>query len=134
MIKKSLYVSFLILLFSSFLITAQAHPGRTDSDGGHNDNINGGYHYHHGEPAHQHYDGVCPYDVDERASSSSLDDEDREFFKNASYVCLGLFVLGIGNRIRWEIKERRKQKTLPQMIYDEKTKKITLFLKNFKKK
>lgn len=28
--------------------SALAHPGRTDSRGGHNDNINGGYHYHNG--------------------------------------------------------------------------------------
>ena len=101
-------------IICAFILNIQtyAHPGRTDSDGGHNDNINGGYHYHHGEPAHQHPDGVCPYDVDESYSQSSLDDEDKEFFKNAGYVCLGLLVLGIGNRIRWEIKERVKNKKL----------------------
>ena len=106
MIKKSLYASFLILLFSTFLITAQAHPGRTDSDGGHNDNINGGYHYHHGEPEHQHPNGVCPYDVDEVASAPS-DEEDREFFSRAGYVFLGFIVVGIGNRIRVEIKDKK---------------------------
>lgn len=94
-------------------IQIYAHPGRTDSDGGHNDNINGGYHYHHGEPAHQHQDGVCPYDIDEpSSSSSSLDDEDRFFYARVSYVILGFILLGIGNRIRWEIKERVKNKKL----------------------
>lgn len=44
-----------------FSISIFAHSGRTDSHGGHNDRINGGYHYHHGHGAHQHKDGVCPY-------------------------------------------------------------------------
>jgi hypothetical protein len=38
-----------------------AHSGRTDGKGGHHDNINGGYHYHHGYPAHDHPNGTCPY-------------------------------------------------------------------------
>ncbi len=45
---------------------ALAHGGRTDSSGGHKDNKNasglGGYHYHHGYPAHLHENGVCPYE------------------------------------------------------------------------
>jgi hypothetical protein len=27
---------------------AQAHPGKTDARGGHNDNVHGGYHFHNG--------------------------------------------------------------------------------------
>ena len=42
---------------------AIAHGGRTDGSGGHNDRQNGGYHYHHGRPAHNHYKGHCPYDA-----------------------------------------------------------------------
>ncbi len=44
-----------------------AHQGRTDGKGGHIDHDDGTYHYHHGYPAHSHYDingdGVidCPY-------------------------------------------------------------------------
>jgi hypothetical protein len=109
-------IKFIItFIICTFVLNIQiyAHPGRTDSEGGHNDNINGGYHYHHGEPAHQHYDGVCPYDVDEPpSSSSSLDDEDRVFYARVSYAVLGFILLGIGNRIRWEIKERVKNKKL----------------------
>ena len=37
------------------------HGGGTDSNGGHRDRKNGGYHYHHGEPAHQHPNGICEY-------------------------------------------------------------------------
>lgn len=47
---------------------ARAHPGGTDSSGGHTDRSTGEYHYHHGYSAHQHYDmdgdgkADCPYD------------------------------------------------------------------------
>jgi hypothetical protein len=56
-----------IALFLSLSFVAYAHPGRTDSDGGHTDHSTGEYHYHHGYPAHQHYDIDgdgdldCPY-------------------------------------------------------------------------
>ena len=43
-------------------MTYMYHGGRTDSKGGHRDKKNGGYHYHHGEPAHEHPNGVCEYD------------------------------------------------------------------------
>lgn len=48
------------------VITAEAHSGRTDSNGGHRDNKNksglGSYHYHcGGHPAHLHTNGLCPY-------------------------------------------------------------------------
>lgn len=46
--------------------SASAHPGRTDANGGHYNHSTGEYHYHHGYPAHQHIDGVCPYDYDDR--------------------------------------------------------------------
>ena len=46
-----------------------AHGGRTDGKGGHYDINEGEYHYHHGYPAHDHYDmngdGYidCPYSI-----------------------------------------------------------------------
>lgn len=55
----SIFTIFLILLLLPLFVTA--HSGRTDSHGGHNDNIHGGYHYHHGYSAHQHTDDECPY-------------------------------------------------------------------------
>ena len=47
-------------------LTASAHSGRTDGNGGHKDNQNksglGSYHYHcGGYPAHLHTNGYCPY-------------------------------------------------------------------------
>lgn len=63
----------LIFLFLSMLCaaTAYAHAGRTDAYGGHYDNETGEYHYHHGYPAHEHIDGVCPYDFDDQTAHSS---------------------------------------------------------------
>ena len=48
----------------NLVIEAEAHPGRTDANGGHRDNKNvsglGSYHYHcGGHPAHLHPNGVC---------------------------------------------------------------------------
>lgn len=48
-----------------------AHSGRTDSSGGHYNHTTGEYHYHHGYPAHQHPNGVCPYDFDDRTGGNS---------------------------------------------------------------
>lgn len=56
---------------------ATAHPGDTDSNGGHYDRSTGEYHYHHGYPAHDHYDMDgdgdidCPYDFDDQTGRNS---------------------------------------------------------------
>lgn len=58
-----LLVTVLLLLVTVLLPTfGLAHSGRTDGDGGHWDRSEGTYHYHHGYPAHDHPDGVCPYE------------------------------------------------------------------------
>lgn len=49
-------ISIVALLILLLTITASAHSGRTDSNGGHYNNSTGEYHYHHGYSAHQHYD------------------------------------------------------------------------------
>lgn len=52
-----------LLLMILFLpVAALAHSGGTDSKGGHYDRSTGKYHYHHGYSAHQHPNGICPYD------------------------------------------------------------------------
>ena len=64
----SLCALFIFLLLPSITLITYAHPGRTDSRGGHTNHSTGEYHYHHGYSAHDHYDmdgdGVidCPYD------------------------------------------------------------------------
>lgn len=61
-----LLVCIWILLGNS--IATSAHPGKTDSNGGHTNRTTEEYHYHHGYSAHSHYDmngdGTldCPYD------------------------------------------------------------------------
>ena len=67
-----LFLAFLafILLLS---LPAYAHSGKTDGAGGHYDRFSGEYHYHHGYSAHQHPNGVCPYDYDEVEKTSTLE-------------------------------------------------------------
>lgn len=64
-------IVFLLLFVALFLTPVYAHPGKTDSDGGHYDHSTGEYHYHHGYPAHQHTDGICPYDYRDNTSKGS---------------------------------------------------------------
>lgn len=64
--KKRKCILCAVMLFMLLPISVYAHPGRTDSSGGHHDYKNqsglGSYHYHHGMGAHLHPGGVCPYD------------------------------------------------------------------------
>lgn len=69
--KLLLSISALIIIAQLLPATVRAHPGDTDENGGHTVADTGEYHYHHGYPAHDHYDidgdGVadCPYDFDD---------------------------------------------------------------------
>jgi len=63
------------LLLLATVLTAYAHSGRTDSNGGHKDNNNvsglGSYHYHcGGNPPHLHTGGVCPYSSTQPSTQS----------------------------------------------------------------
>lgn len=60
-----------LMVFVLMVVPAFAHPGRTDSSGGHYNRSTGEYHYHHGYSAHDHVDGVCPYDNDDKTGESS---------------------------------------------------------------
>lgn len=81
--RHLLSVALILLCFSFLSVIAYAHPGGTDSSGGHYNRSTGEYHYHHGHSAHDHYDmdgdGVidCPYDFEDatkkRAGSSQKD-------------------------------------------------------------
>ena len=65
-LRRLAFILFAVLAFLS--LPVYAHPGRTDSNGGHTDHSTGEYHYHHGYGAHQHYDldgdGIldCPFE------------------------------------------------------------------------
>lgn len=69
--RKSIFLLMVCLIFFSFVsIHAYAHSGGTDGSGGHYNHSTGEYHYHHGKPAHDHKNGVCPYD-----SSAETEDQ-----------------------------------------------------------
>lgn len=68
---SSICICLVCLLFA---LPASAHPGRTDSNGGHHSGSS--YHYHHGYPAHQHTNGICPYDFDDKTGDSSGSNND----------------------------------------------------------
>ncbi len=85
--KKIILILFLLLFFLP--LTVSAHKGRTDSNGGHYDRSTGEYHYHHGYPAHQHENGICPYDYDVKtkknknnSSSNSKDNKSKNYKKS----------------------------------------------------
>lgn len=60
----------LILVLPCMFIDALAHPGRTDSDGGHYVGGTDEYHWHHGEAAHLHVDLDGDGDLDCTLTSS----------------------------------------------------------------
>ena len=60
-----------IIFISLFSITSYAHSGRTDSNGGHYNRSTGEYHYHHGYSAHQHPNGICPYENDKSRNENN---------------------------------------------------------------
>ncbi len=65
--KKLIVIAAIFVLLLPF--HAFAHSGRTDAYGGHNSPT--GYHYHHGYPAHQHPNGTCIYNFDDRTGWNS---------------------------------------------------------------
>ena len=66
-----------IILICALIVPALAHPGGTDSSGGHYDHSTGEYHYHHGYPPHDHedLDGDgdldCPHNFVDKAGQDS---------------------------------------------------------------
>ena len=68
MIRRIIAVCTIFLLSSAMVF---AHSGRTDAYGGHYDRSTGEYHYHHGFPAHQHINGICPYDFKDNTNHSN---------------------------------------------------------------
>lgn len=70
--QQLILLLFLICTFLAPLSDGFAHGGDTDSKGGHYDRSTGLYHYHHGYSAHQHPNGVCPYDISYGSTSNSV--------------------------------------------------------------
>lgn len=68
---KRAHILPIIVLLLVLTVPAYAHPGKTDANGGHYNRSTGEYHYHHGHPEHQHIDGFCPYEYDDRTGQNS---------------------------------------------------------------
>lgn len=68
---KRVGVAAVVLAFLCCTSVSFAHPGRTDSSGGHYNRSTGEYHYHHGYPEHQHVNNTCPHDFDDRTGENS---------------------------------------------------------------
>lgn len=78
-----------LLLLILFVVPVIAHPGRTDSNGGHYNRSTGEYHYHHGYSAHQHPNGECPYNFKDKTNSDSSSNKSNDNYNyNASYPTL----------------------------------------------
>lgn len=87
--KLTAFISAVLLVASCscfFILNSNAHSGRTDSNGGHTNHATGEYHYHHGMPAHNHYDIDgdgridCPYTFDyDSMSEAESNDSKWEF-------------------------------------------------------
>lgn len=69
--KSYICIALILLILCIVTVLVFAHGGRTDANGGHYDRSTGEYHYHHGYPAHQHTNGVCPYDYDDKTNHSN---------------------------------------------------------------
>ena len=84
-------IGLLLIIFAFiFFSFVYAHSGRTDSNGGHYDSSAGEYHYHHGYSAHQHINGVCPYENTNTYSFSNNSKETFEFTNNDSELLADL--------------------------------------------
>lgn len=75
-----------------------AHSGRTDGAGGHYNHSTGEYHYHHGYPAHQHPNGICPYEDEDKTDYSNNTNNIAGTDKNSKDQNWLVFILvGIGS-------------------------------------
>ena len=120
-VSATLVLVLAVICMLAGCLMADAHSGRTDAKGGHYDRSTGEYHYHHGYPAHQHPNGVCPYENDvetnigDTAKSSSAKSEEGKtpfwqyilsallgLFLGAAFI--GAFLVGILNEIADESK------------------------------
>jgi len=109
--KRFFMILFCVLLVGG--VRCSAHSGRTDSAGGHYDRSTGEYHFHHGYPAHQHYDGICPYEEERKEELRQKELRKEKADKIAEY-CLyalgGAGVAGAGAVGYVFIRENRNNK------------------------
>ena len=104
--KKIIAISIITLIIASIPLVVKAHPGRTDSRGGHTNRSTGEYHYHHGQSAHDHYDMDgdgkvdCPYDFKNKTTSKATKEttevtHNNKADKKSSDTLAGILIFGI---------------------------------------
>lgn len=77
--KIAVLIASIFCLISLLVTKAFAHPGGTDSRGGHTNHSTGEYHYHHGYSAHDHRDmdgdGTldCPYEFNDKEDHLAIE-------------------------------------------------------------
>lgn len=97
--RIAIVLSFILATVTLFLVIVNAHGGRTDGSGGHYDRNTGEYHYHHGYPAHSHYDkdgdGTidCPYDFKDKTDHSNHGSSSEDKKEDKTGI-IGLIMLG----------------------------------------
>ncbi len=103
--RKRIILLLLVIVLSVCFIpmSASAHSGKTDSAGGHHDTATGEYHYHHGHPAHDHKNGVCPYgDYDDTDYNSSDYTYGSQSAQDSQRTRISASQPG-SNRVTWQI-------------------------------
>ena len=100
--KNIIAISVVVLIAASMPLGVKAHPGRTDSKGGHTNRSTGEYHYHHGYSAHDHYDMDgdgdidCPYDFDDNTDRKTISSkENSKSMKKTGLEFGGIIAVGV---------------------------------------
>ena len=91
-----------IFILTAMILLLQlgySHSGRTDKKGGHNDNVHGGYHFHHGMRAHDHPNGICEL-TKKKKKLEYVDNGNNHHEKRQNwgqFIFVGILGLGVGN-------------------------------------
>lgn len=125
--KKYLLILFSAVLTISFIISVSAHPGRTDSNGGHYNRKTGEYHYHNGSSAGKNTGGssdsysysnfVGPttdyYSDSNNKNSNYISEEEKSdnAFKLMLTIAGAIFIVSL---LWWAISTKPKSEPTPQ--------------------
>lgn len=112
---KRVFLVFLTVMLLSGV--AFAHSGGTDSQGGHRDSTTGVYHFHHGFPAHQHQDGVCPYE--NPVTVGTLESAEPDMASQSSRVLTWfgrIYVLSVVGFVLWNLF-RMPKKSFSEFVF-----------------
>ena len=100
-------------------VSALAHSGGTDSQGGHTDHSTGEYHYHHGYPPHDHIDGRCPYTDKELKAQRAAENQRRMRYTFAALL-VGAFAVGAVPAAYHSAKRKKEQRRQEKAFQAEK--------------